>query len=64
MTIAVNKTIVYTSEQSENSSTPKLPQQKTMIKSKLYFDTNEPVETEHSISLIADFDGNVCKYHI
>ena len=29
-----------------------------MIKSKLYFDTNEPVETEHSISLIADFDGN------
>ena len=29
-----------------------------MIKSKLYFDTTEPVETEHSISLIADFDGN------
>ena len=29
-----------------------------MIKSKLYFDTNEPVETGHSISLIADFDGN------
>ena len=29
-----------------------------MIKSKLYVDTNEPVETEHSISLIADFDGN------
>ena len=29
-----------------------------MIKSKLYFDTNEPIETEHSISLIADFDGN------
>ena len=29
-----------------------------MIKSKLYFDTSEPVETEHSISLIADFDGN------
>ena len=30
----------------------------TMIKSKLYFDTNEPMESEHSISLIADFDGN------
>ena len=29
-----------------------------MIKSKLYFDTDEPMETEHSISLIADFDGN------
>ena len=29
-----------------------------MIKSKLYFDTNEPEETGHSISLIADFDGN------
>lgn len=29
-----------------------------MIKSKLYFDSVEPVETEHSISLIADFDGN------
>ena len=29
-----------------------------MIKSKLYFDTNEPMETEHSISLIADYDGN------
>ena len=29
-----------------------------MIKSKLYFDSNEPEETGHSISLIADFDGN------
>ena len=29
-----------------------------MIKSKLYFDTNEPEESGHSISLIADFDGN------
>ena len=29
-----------------------------MIKSKLYFDSNEPVETEHSISLIADYEGN------
>ena len=29
-----------------------------MIKSKLYFDTNEPMESEHSISFIADFDGN------
>ena len=29
-----------------------------MIKSKLYFDTDEPMETEHSISLIADYDGN------
>ena len=29
-----------------------------MIKSKLYFDSNEPMETEHSISFIADFDGN------
>lgn len=29
-----------------------------MIKSKLYFDSNEPAETGHSISLIADFDGN------
>ena len=29
-----------------------------MIKSKLYFDTEEPAETGHTISLIADFDGN------
>lgn len=36
----------------------KVESKKNMIKSKLYFDTTEPVETEHSISLIADFDGN------
>ena len=49
------------SELLSEAKTPELlnsQKKELMIKSKLYFDTTEPVETEHSISLIADFDGN------